>query len=445
MGQTNWFIDNAGSRENSGADSGHPIPELERMFRMGPRPDWSANEYHIRYLTDTSSVILTGVQRPNCSIFVHGSATDGQGQTTLYSGTANTLVAQNTAINTPYQITSTGLASGWTADGLLNKRIRMTSGAALGGKSWSLKDLTGKNARCNDFTEKGTYTAPFTTPFNAVTPAQNDTFVVEKLTQLSSVVIDIEGHPTTAGGRGFIFESVDLGANYFYGGGNVAVNLDGCSFTNATGNVSGTLSTLTSSGGFFGGTSWNPPRCVRLELWGCCSVAGQLFLGALGTIGVSRLILQGGCANFTCPQGNDNGANISTHIGAFDNAARPSINVKGGTLDFANPGVVFWGSGNSTASLHVRPGGQFLFQNLGLTSSNFPITTSAVSDVILGRSNRTSIEAFDSRLGIYTPARLLSWANLLLEIDSGGFCQQGFPGSPQVVDALTGAAFMPIA
>lgn len=443
MGQTDWFIDNAGSREATGADASHPIPEVERQFRMGPNPEWTANAYHLRYLTDTTSVVLAGSKRPNSTIFLHGSATDSVGQSTLYSGTITALTALNYATNQPWDLTSSGLTTSWTADGVLNKRIRLTSGTT-GAKGFSLKDLTGKKARCGEFTVPGTYTAPITIPFSSASPASGNTFVVERLTKISRMVINLQSR-ITPGTFGVVLESLDVGADYFYGNVSDSILMDGCihEVGATTGNVNGFFSSLTYTGCLFTGLGIFP-RSPRIDTYGC-SVIGpsQLFAHAMISFSITRMVSQGTSIRIGGGAGfNDNGPSINGQLGVFDSTSRPCVLATGDVV-FQNSGGILWGSGNTQAALHVRPAGRFMFSQLGLSkATNFPITTSAVSDVILGRSNRTSVECFDSSLGIYTPARLLSWDNLMAEVQNGGFCQTGFPGTPNVVDALTGAAFM---
>lgn len=444
MGQTTWFMDDAGSRENSGADAAHPIPEIERQFRMGPNPEWTANEYHLRYLTDTDSVALRGNIRPNSAIFLHGSATNGVGQSTLYNGTIDTLATLAYTSNQPWDITSTGLATSWTADagGLINKRVRLTSGST-GAKGFSLKDLTGKKARMSEFTAVASFSNPFTRATASASPAGTNTFVVERLTSLSKVFIDVNGRPSPNSNiyGGVVFDSLDVGTTWFAGSSSVPVVLDGCIFRSAT-NIEGMFATLVFEGCLF--TAATFPRSVRLEMYGCSSIVSFFQAEAISALVVFRHMAQAGGIVMLVSPGNDNHAALSS-LGVFDSTVRPALTIKSPQgCNFQNTGAL-WGSGNTQASIDVRPGCSFHYQNLGLSkAANFPITTSAVSDVLLGRSNRTSIEAFDASLGIYTPARLLSFDNLMATIANGGFCQAGFPGSPQVMDALTGAAFMPI-
>jgi len=109
----------------------------------------------------------------------------GAGSTTVASGPIDTLVVEDPTSRTPWKITSNLLD--WTT--LVDKRLRMTSGAAVGAVAIVRKDLTAHTARVSEFVIPD----PLNQTGTVVAPAQHDTFVVEDLVTLDPDDWDITG------------------------------------------------------------------------------------------------------------------------------------------------------------------------------------------------------------------------------------------------------------
>lgn len=454
MGQTDWFMDDAGSRENSGADAAHPIPELERQFRMGGDPRWTANEYHLHYLTDpTVPCRWVGRLDTTSTLFIHGSATHGAGQSTAYSGTIDSIVALNRPANQPIEITSNALPTSWTASGLVNKRIRLTSGAASGAKGWAMVDLGTKKARCSEFNVGGAYTGPFAIPAAAANPAATNTFVVENLTTIGRAHIGLDGvySPVTTSQYNVVFDSLNLGGTgftgMFYGASRANIVLDGCTF-NMGANTNGTFASLYFTSCAFSNSGG--PRSLRMEVYGGYGY-GTIRINFDATmVGVIRRFIGQGTGVMFCtsPGGDIHGWN-AMELGFFDcGFGGPTL--KGTQTLFLETGSIIWGSGNvTTPTLVFRVGSGVIYRDSGASSgnpvltvaANFPIINSA-GDILLppGSYSRTSTPVYDADVGLWTQPRTLTFANLVAEVQNGGFSPNGHPGQPMFIDPLSGCS-----
>jgi hypothetical protein len=437
--QTSWFIDPVnGNDANDGSTAATALKsDDERVRRMGENPVWFASAYHLRYLNDIDTVTIGGRVAPGTQIFLHGSATDGQGQSILYTGAVDAVVALNRAGNQPIEITSNALPVSWAASGLVFSRIRLTSGT-IGAKGWALKDLGAKAARCSEFNVAGSYVFPFAEPTGAATPNAGNTFVVERLTVIAKLFIHLNCGRTATASAQVIVESLDVGNEVLSGNAIVNAIFDGCIVRNAstTNGLFGQLSldACNLAGASAAPTTWNPPRAPRIQIFGGCStIAGTVNLQSLAVGVVQRFISQGGRIVCVAPQANDVGGMGISQIGIFDQAVANSMVVKGGALVLST-GFIIWGSGNNGFSIDIRPASQILYTSGGLTvAANFPIV-SAGGDVTMA-NGRSSIPAFDQAASAYTAVRVLSFANIVATVGAGGFCAVG--GTPNIFDPVT--------
>lgn len=441
MGQLDWFIDDAGSRENSGADAAHPIPDIERQLRMGPYPLWNGGEYHIRYITDINDVVLRGEVPDASGVFLHGSATNGQGQSTLFPGTITTLVAENKATNIPYQVTASALPTSWTASGLVSAtnttRLRLTSGAS-GAKFWPGKDLGSKTARCCNTYPALTYTiASIGTPtigHDPVALVNGNTFVAERLTSIknfSSKLVFPEKtvFPEIAPTPQLIIESLLLGSrsgsegHVQFSGSRCSALLDGCRILGIAGS-SADVSAI-----YLCGSSCGPNTAGVIPFLNRGIYFQGLTLGALynsihdvnSTIYLLEWMIQGDPSLEGAIELQDKLRLRINKLGVFD--AKAAIRVESGAdpVSFIGAGspsqLAFWGSNNDYGVLADNSANISFPIGQG---SGFTMATN-VADLATHFGAQLQARAWDKSIGLWTQLRTMSWANLLATIAAGGF------------------------
>ncbi len=456
LDQHNWFVDEQNSTglasdSNDGAMATTPLlTDAERQRRMGETPIWLAGAtYHLRYLSDVDEIVISGRREAGAMIFVHGSATDGHGQATLYSGAIDNIVALARATNQPIEITSNDLATTWaTPTNLIGSRIRLTSGAALGAKGWAIKQLTGKAARCCEFNAAAVFTSPFTAATGAATPSGTDTFVVERLTVAKKVFVNLTGgRGVLTNLVGVVFESLDVGQDVIAGEAIETVKFDGCIFRNSI-TTNGTFACLSFDAcrlTVASGTAMNFPRTFRIEINGGYSDTATTNLNALAVVAIARHMGQGGRFVATGPAWGDIGAVGPKELGIFDCAAGDALTIKSPHGVVFVPGFILWGSGNVAYSVCLRDGAGFLWppSGGGISIANVPIT-STIGDVQMGggSGSRASVPAFDPVTSTYTAPRLLSWANIFKTVADGGFCPTD-ANSPHFTDPVSGSHIGP--
>lgn len=430
MQQLLWTVDSvAGNDENIGS-AGAPIKtDAERQRRMGPAPLWNGGAYHVRWVNDvpaTDPVRVVGTRARNSNIFLHGSATDGQGQSILFNGsiTALTALDNSTAGAThAWHLTAGALSVSWTASSLMNHRIRMTSGVSLGAKSFAIKDLGSKQARCDEFLIKNTYTFPFNFQLNTKAPPSNgDTFVVERLTSIASFFWHIEdvddGGLNTTFVQGCV-ESLALGVdsagnvlgdfNVIVGGDDILC-FDGCMCVWFGAGYGGTL--------FFGSTGIYGQ--MQPGAWQNVALSGGHYLGSVPPnlgLNAANLFLElqnnfifqlsGGTFRVQCfCQFFD--------VGIFDSTA--SMRLQGTRVEFLGK---VWGTGNAGRIAEFDPAARALFSS----NAAFPISVGTTPEFgfIFAGTTRTSIPAFDVATNTYTADRTATVTHLTATIAAGGF------------------------
>lgn len=431
MGQTTWFISDAGSREATGADAAHPIPEIERQFRMGPNPTWNASEYHIYNLTDLAAANYAGFLQPGGTVSVHGSATAGVGQSVLFPtvGTAqiDSLVALNRT-STPqhsWEPTCNAIASTWAAASLIGSRWRNTTGTHVGAIAWPTLQLTGKAAKiCQMVTALGaTPWATVGVVASAVTPVVSEQFVIERLTRIDnfSMRIDQGQHPTAFSDFPIWVDSLDIGSSGgFRCGGSSTYIFHGCVMRWPGNTISrqttGTLVCIACRNTVTGAT---PTHTVVSLARGCVNVfyggySDSQFLiseGALVEFGIdfmvegSNMIVRGeidGSGGFAVFNSPSTGVSL-TQAGTIENAS------------------TIWGDGNTGVGLVVQDGK--INYPVSIPSSSFSIT-GAGGDFSIG--GKTSLHSFDDAQGLVREPIACTWAQFQAAVSAGGFGGNAF-------------------
>lgn len=443
-GATGLIIDGANSSgtasdENDGLTAATPLlTDLERQRRMGPVPVWTQQEYHIRYISDITYVRLDGYLL-DTNVFLHGSMTNNQGQAVLYTGSITAIVAQNPATNTPYQITDGALPVSWTASALINggttnTRLRLTSGT-VNAVGWPVFDQGARTARFTDFLIAGVYTTPFSNNNTAAVPANGNTFVVERLTQIRYFHNHLEARGIAGVGTAtfgsLIVESLQVGmsgANAGVGvvGSNVTTIYDGCRVVpsgyaslglgRGSFNMRGSWLTATTVGtaaialipsaGF---TTWSAGGSDQIILWN-----GTDGVAASSTMFRNNFMFQGG--NLQVQKGYVN----VTAMAVFDPPASNQFGIQvlnNAFIHFPN-NAAFWGGGTvraPTVSWFVNNRGCINYVNL----TNVTLLGSSVD--IQFDSFGTTCPAFDQAASAYTAPRTTSFANLVQTVALGGF------------------------
>jgi hypothetical protein len=453
MQQATWFIDPVGGNdENDATTAGTALKtDAERQRRMGPEPAYPLTEYHARYLNDvpgSDPVIWTGrFLTSTGNVYLHGSATNGQGKAVLATLAVDALTAENQATNTPLKITSNGLAVSWTADGLLNQRCRMTSGAALGGILWPALDLGAKQAQLHGKTlpAVSTFSNPFTFPAGDVVPALNDAFVVESLVSLADLRISVVGISSSTAN---MFALDSLAVSLYTVVGSMTVNWFGCFYNNMT--VIGGLGRRNAMSGVrFKANSLLAADSVNLQncYWDD-SQNNQPLIRSTNTFATSSIsncvtVARRG-VRFTTP-GPSAATNALTGsvltqftngLGIFNNTGGVGFELNGsGTF---SPTMRVWGvcqAGGTPIGLG-SPGsrlcygaalpGAASYYTVDVTLAPSAAWISYRNSTAAGEAYNATAPTFDPATSIFTAYRTLTPANLQAAIAAGGFNGQFF-------------------
>lgn len=429
MDQLTWCVDGTlGSNENTGLDAASALKTTEeRRRRMGPNPQWLNSAYHLRYLTDNLADIIAG-QCPygtTTVIYVHGSMTDRAGATTLLAGALTAVTALATATNIPWSSTSADVPVSWTASGLVDKRIRLTSGANVGALAWVTKDNGGAapaaSARFSEFMTPaaGFTAAPFVTPTNASAgPSSGDTFVVETLRVISRIHLDINAGPRNSpSATKVVFDSVDVGIS---GGETCGFYIDGCRVTTQRSHMQ-----------FYTAHNCQWVNCLDLAMFktivGGYSPTASFIVEWSGagpftfdfwTVQGSKQILISGHGTAASPD-----AVRINRFGMYDSTISGIAVVMPYGVRLA-AGWVMYGSGNSGTLITLAGNCSLIYQAGQFTAP--PIVTSSTPHFTF--STRTTSFPFDQAAAPpqYKAAIDLTFANIIATVASGGFGDTDF-------------------
>lgn len=186
--QAAWYIDPVtGDDQNTGDTSGQAIRTIaEFMLRTAGLIGtvMTVNLVCVDSWPVGDSARFVGLNiSSGCKLKIVGTAT------TLASGTFTGGTAINHATNSATTVSNSslggsGFGSGVTTDGSFQHRMRITGGARVGNLAWGCKDPGGaKTARTSAWKIFDVNTI--------VTPANTDPYVIEKLTILPDLIIDV--------------------------------------------------------------------------------------------------------------------------------------------------------------------------------------------------------------------------------------------------------------
>ena len=415
MSQRTWFIDDSASVENTGATSGSPVPAAERRRRMGPNPIWENGDYHIRYLATTPADAIEGeCAGANTVIYCHAGAADRVGVSPV-AHTSSALDVLNTATNTPFAVTAGTL----TAAGAVNKRIRWTSGAAVNAHAWGTLAVSTNKLRLTEvlIPVASFAAAPFAIPAATVAaPANGDTFVVEDLRVITRLHIGLRAPP--AGSSLGIRVVLDSISTTLSGGADCAVFSDGSNVTTLAGEIRShtmrgcQLNILIDTG--------------RKIIQGGHHV-GNFYMSANMAFGDSVL------DHFTLQGDHFIGLTSGTGVGASSNWLIGQIGMFDAT-SVNSSGIYIAANCQFRASLPTviygnTAGQPFVFSQLGalIVRGSTPVTPIVFSApapfgiTTGGTVSRYEVPAYDPDSRAWTEPRLMSFANLLAAVTSGGF------------------------
>jgi hypothetical protein len=292
MLQQNWYNDNLNVLANDENDASAATPLLtdaERQRRMGTFPLWTKLEYHLYYLNDmpTSDPVIISGQCPvnigGVDIFIHANATKGSGKAVLATLTADVVTAENRPAGTNLAVQANAIPVSWTASGWINSRCRMTSGANIGGFFWPAFDSGAKTAQVSPPQAVANFTVPFVLPTtNTFAPVNGETFVVESLTVIAVLMVNLVGFGTGTS-NSVVLDSVQITQCMVQAGGLDAIGCDWASsairqqFSNTT-NFYGVR--LRANGRYLASTTFTVVNCYASD-----EAAGAPFLGLVGYSG----------------------------------------------------------------------------------------------------------------------------------------------------------------
>jgi hypothetical protein len=453
MGQSVWVIDPVnGNDANSGLTAATALKtDAERQRRMGAWPTWTQEEYHIRYLNDVPTsdpIVFVGQWKSQTgNIYLHGSMTNSQGKATLASLAIDAVTPVNHATNTALLITSNGIVTSWTADGLLNQRCRLTSGANVGGVFWPTADLGAKQARMNEPQPAQTFTNP--PPFISTTfaPALNDTFVVESLVSLGSVRIGALG--ISNGQRNtVVWDSLTI--SEFCINGTSGVLAWGCDWAStASGPNSGRIFNLAGTRLRANSKMYFVGVIDLINSYADDSAAGApVFTGALNSFAINCMTQQRGgirLDGMTTVIGGGSGSvkawTIQNGMGIFNNTTGPGVDVASVTLNAAAEIWGVCGAGGTPFFLQEGAGLYYTAPPPGLAGFFFINVAAAPGAAWISYRRASAVQttapAWDLATSTFTGYRALTPALIQATVAGGGFNGQFFdPPSGATLGAL---------
>lgn len=450
--QRSWYIDplnstGLASDSNDGATATTPLltdTRRQNLWEQGGKiPYLTGGIYNIYYLSNLLAPAfarLRGIQDSTATLLVHGSATPGKGNTTLFGpSTIQNRVVAVPASNTRPTITDATVPTGtWAGAGLIgsaaspNKRIRITSGANAGAYAWTMKDggagIVNTSTWCNPGTSG--ITAPFTALATLPSVAIGDPYVVESLTQIdmfSDEIYTIDNGTVNTQGSSKCYESLYL-VKFFAPYGTQQAVFNGCCGFGNQQNVS--QSSFMQGCAYTTGIINAPCLNSYIACAGWATLSPQT--GARANIDGDTMS-QGVAVSISRRGGYVRAGSMC----AFDSTGDGCTVEMDGSIknENINFGVHrLWGSGNTGPGLRVKSGAKFAY------AATVP-TIAGASDFSL--AGATVARAWNNATGAFTEAggvatRVTSWANQVAAIGGGGF-------GGQSIDPANGASVFIIA
>ncbi len=441
--QTTWVFDElnssgVASNEHDGSTAITPLLNPgEFNNRHNQDTFWkSSTAYHIRFLSaPTVGVIINGFCGTNTVWYVHGTMNDREGVSPpLYTGTVAASDTFSAATNVPWAITSNGLAVDWT--GLIDKRLRRTSGASINAIAWvTLQDaVTPKKARTTEsyIAPASFNVAPFVPP--ATTQAAAfvngvDTFVIEDLRVIPRLEINLHAPPNASiTATKVVLDSVSVTSiilsehcGIYLDGSQVGTNFRRGALTTFH---NCKITVLNDDGLKFiiGGYSTTAAGLLLVNnvANSNCSITGWTIQGN------SRALFFAGAGSQNSPDTWRIG-----QIGIYDTTGTQLYCIGQG-VRFPST-FLLYGTGNTGAFINVMQNTIPIIQAGIFTAPTVPIVTTSLNQITFV-ATRTVAPAFDQATGIFTVPRTLSFANIAATVLAGGF-------DYTFVDPVTGAGF----
>lgn len=444
MAQSQWTIDPVNGKNDNLGNAAAPLKDdTERLRRMGPCPQWGyggVTAYDINVLGDIDLLLIQGEPAPDATsgatIRVHGNASTGTvtgaGKSpALFTGggVSDTVVAQDPATDQAYTVLANDLGTAanpanWAA--IRFKRVRWTSGTALGATMFATKDLTSKVGQMTNTIAKDFGS---TNPI----PATGDTFVVEDLVQVRRFQVSAR---SVGVGLSVLVESLKLGQRDANVGsvhwtGNAGQTYSGCEIWNPA-----TVVHNIASPSFFGCWFNTTGSTVTIATSGQPTfVAGgcRTTLIYVGNVNMSTSGSVGFRAGFQIMDGSlwVTGKARLTDIAVFDATDSMIRILQNGFLYLgAGSGWNVWGGGAGITSTFRLQG------STTVVDSGGTINVHEGSAGMINIRGATACDRYDpvSRTWDTLAAANLTKANYLAALGSGGF-------NRCVHDPLSGTSF----
>ena len=459
VAQTTWFIDSTnGNDDNNGLTSATALKtDAERQRRIGTWPLWTASEYHLRYLNDvpsTDPVIITGTCAFNSgvNIYLHSSETSGSGKAVLTGGnlTANVVTAENRPAGTPLTIQANDLPVSWTASGFVNQRCRLTSGANIGGTFWPAFDAGAKTAQISPPAPFVSMTNPPVFQANTFTPANGDTFVVESLTAIAVLEINLTG-VGVGSSNSVVLDSVTVSSATMNGGASLFANASDWASTNQRQQFLGSITLqgmrIRANGRVFGSSSVSIFNGYADD-----SAAGAPYFASAGggntilrfiTWQRQGVIIVGPHAAEISAVSSVKAWNIQSPFGVFNNTAGPGLTLT--NCSFNASTFELWGvCGAGGTPVHLTTGNVLYYRAPPPGQANMYLINVAAAPAgawisyLRAQAIQTSAPTFDYSVAppVFTTVRVLTPVNLQnTNLGTGGLAGQWF-------DPLSGCGMM---
>lgn len=401
--QTTWNIDPvSGNDEGGGISPGlKTLGELTRRWGQWSKITASSTVTILSSVPESDPLNLYAQLGAGVTLLFNGTAIAGP------TGTFTAVTAKNRSTNQTWNVTDSGLSGTWTSH--LAQRLRITSGARVGGQAWVVADNGSKTAVTSEWAIPDSENFIITT----VAPQSGDPYIIETFPTMYIGALPLFGDQSSDSGFTFVrIDNVNIPntplepqTGAFSTG--IDIGFAGCKIdltylSNATVTFQGGC--YLSRGVACQGGDYNGLACYYGGLFSVSALQGDVSLDGDCFVTGDGIQIQPGCGmqigTTSCFASSGNG--ISIAAGATLLCVDTSLNSS-----------FLWGSGSSAFGLSVAANGTFTFQ------SNTPTLTGLSGDFKLGSA--TSARAFDETTGAATTSRTCTWAHVAASIGSGGF------------------------
>lgn len=190
--EASWEIDPVNGSDSASGRPGYPLADFAG-FSAATRGQTFAQDTTLTVLSDTDENVALAPNLANGAL-LYVRATP----TVFYSGALTSgTIAWDNSTHQEVIAAASGLPTSFTASDLLNRMVRIASGARAGNTTWIGKDLGSKTARCPGWID------PF---YDLATGPSGDSFEALTLVRLSGT------WSVAARGQGFVwFQDIEVG------------------------------------------------------------------------------------------------------------------------------------------------------------------------------------------------------------------------------------------